>query len=348
MKKIYTLVAAFMVVGSVAQAQDTILYQGFNFDTFYDDTLQVTPPPQATTDMLWYNWDEDGLADGSTAGTRELEWFASWPFSDNDTLDMDLDGLNDDFVLASSSWTNQGETGTPTSNWLITRSMNLGAHDTLFWESAPYQTPLYLDGYEVRLSTTDNSDLSFTNLLFTGAEYTGSPGDDSLFTGYTYAPTGAFVHGFDGTYIEPGSDSARWRGRLRPFSVALDAYANMKVFIAIRHYSHDDNLFSIDNLMVRGTLPTVGINESNVDLAMNIYPNPASETVAVNYTLASSTAVTISVYDIAGKLILSQNKDVQSNGFHTETLNTADLNSGFYTVTVSTNAGRSTTKLIKK
>jgi hypothetical protein len=345
MKKIYTLVAAFMVAGSFAsKAQmDTLLYESFNFQSFYDDSLVVGLPSETTPDPMWYNYDEDNLPDGSPSG-RPGDWFAAGAFADVDTTD--------NVVLASNSWTNNA--ATPVSNWLITRSVKLGNNDTLFWKSAPFQTPLYLDGYDVRLSTATNSDLDFTTILFRAAEFTGSNGtNDSLFTGYNYAPTTGtptpFIHGFDWTYIENNNDSSRWRGVLRTHKVGLNAYAGATVFIAFHANSHDDNLLSLDDVLIRGELPN-GITESGINLNLNVFPNPASNdaNVQVNYNLQNATTVNIKVYDVTGKLVANQAKDVQAQGFHTESINTSNLNSGFYTISVETKEGRSTTKLIVK
>lgn len=344
MKKIYILLAGFLMMGSVAsKAQDTLLYQSFNFQNFYDDSLILSLPPGITGDVQWYSYDEDGLPDASGA-SRPDGWFAIQPFANADTT-MNV-------ALGSNSWTNLGEAGTPTSNWLITRSVTLGALDTLFWRSAPRQTPRYLDGYDVKISTTDNLDASFGPAVFRASEYIGVNGtDDSLFTGFNYAPTTGvptpFIHGIDYTHIEYADDSSRWVGALQTHSLPLNMFAGMSIYVAFRHNSHDDNLLSLDDVMVRGTLPN-GINESCIDLNMTVYPNPADDQVNVTYVLPFDSDVTVNVYDIAGKLVLSEVKKTEAQGFHKVSLNNNDLAKGFYTVSVQTVKGRSTAKLIVK
>lgn len=336
MKKIYTLLAGFILFGSfTSRGQDTLLYESFNFQNFYDNYLisDVVPPPGVTTDSLWYSYDADGFADGSS-GSRDGGWFAVSPFADVDTLN--------NVALAANSWFSPPGVA---NNWLITPNVLLGTNDTLFWRSAPFQTPRYCDGYQVLISTTSNIDYAFTDTLFTAAEMTAILGtNDSSFSGYSFSP--GFVHGLDGTFTQY-SDSARFRGALRPFSKPLDAYANQNVFIAIHHNSDDDNLISIDDVMIRGTKnPNLGIKENKFDLKLNVFPNPAKDHAQLNFELMDETAVTISVHDITGKLVYSENKGSLLHGRHFASINTAALTKGFYTITIQTINGKSSAKLI--
>ena len=343
----------FLLTGTFVKAQDTLLFEDFELTRFYDTLLidcQVTgtPPPAVTGDMNWYNMDSDGDPDGS-GGSRPDGWFALQPFSDVDAYETVYGGTPPDTntVIGSNSWTSGLM---PQFNWLITSSVNLGSADTLFWKSAPRQTPRYLDGYQVRLSTTTNADNvgTFSNVLFNASEMTAL-GTDTTFSTFTFAPTaasGAFVHGLDGTYIDPTLGANSHQGRLRTFSAPLNAYANMAVYIAFLGTSTDDNLISLDDVLIRGTLSTIGINENANDLALNLFPNPATDNVQVNYTLTAETTVTVALYDVTGKLVASESKGEQAQGRHFAHINTSSLAKGFYTVRVTTNFGQSTSKLI--
>jgi hypothetical protein len=338
MKKIYLLVIGFVMASAVkSNAQDTLIYESFNFQAFYDALVSdVVPPPANTNDPLWYSYDADGFADGSGSSTaRPGGWFAITPFASVDTAG--------NVAIAANSWFTSPAAA---NNWLISPNVTLGAHDTLFWKSAPRQTPRYCDGYNVKISTTTNEDLAFTTTLFTAAEMTSILGtNDSVYAGYSFS-TG-FVHGQDGTYTEYKADSARLIGKLRPFTIPLDAYAGQNVFIAFVHTSFDDNLISIDDFMIRGTLAN-GIKENKTDLGLNVFPNPAADQAQVNYNLSSETSVVISIYDVTGKLISSEAKGNEAAGRHFSSINTAAMAKGFYTVSVQTSFGRSTSKLIVK
>jgi hypothetical protein len=315
------------------------LHEDFNTTTNTIIDLGTDPSSLVnTTDTNFYVLDGDGFGD---ANSRPGAWYLTYAFADADLI---LPSSDTNVVLSSSSWFSSPNVA---SNFFITKSVMLGSADTLFWKSAPFQTPRYLDGYRVLISTTDNSDASFTTTLFTAAEMTSILGtNDSVFGGYTFSTPG-IVHGQDGMYIEDNADSSRFRGVLRPFSVPLNAYANQNVFIAFHHNSDDDNLISIDDIMIRGTLPS-SIAENKYDLGLNVFPNPAVDNAQINYILSEETTVTITVSDITGKVISTESKGAQPQGRHFAFVNTAEMANGFYTVTVQTAYGQSTTKLMVK
>jgi hypothetical protein len=343
MKKIYLLAIGFVLASAVnSNAQDTLLYEGFDYQSFYDNLVDdVVPPPANASDPLWYSYDADGL---TSANGRPGGWYGAFPFSDVDTIDADLDGFNENAVLASDSWF-----GSPAAveNWLISPSIILEANDTLYWKSAPYQTPRYLDGYKIMLSTTTNDNLAFTTTLFTAAEMV-STGTDTVFSTFGFSP--GVVHGEDGNYIDFADQSSMLHiGQLRPFAVSLAAFAGQNVFIAVLHDSFDDNLISIDDILIRGNNTPLGVaNASKGDIGLNVFPNPSTDNAQVNYNLANETNVTINIYDVAGKLISSENKGSEAAGRHFSLINTSDMANGFYTVTVLTNNGSTTTKMIVK
>jgi hypothetical protein len=342
MKKIYLLAMSFAVLSALeTKAQDTLVYESFNFQMFFDNMVDdVNPPPGITPDALWYSYDGDGLADGSAGGTRPGGWFAVQPFSDMDTLENSVIGANSWFTGPAAA-----------DNWLITPSFTLRANDTLFWKSAPSQTPRYLDGYKVYISTTTNDNFSFLGaggaLLFSAAEMTAL-GSDSTFSTYTF--NSGFVHGQDGTYIDFATTTAPilHTGQLRPFSVPLTAYAGQTIFIGFHHDSFDDNLISIDDFLIRGPDVAAGVNENNNEIGLNVFPNPSVDVAQVSYSLSAETSVIISIFDVTGKLVSSENKGTQSAGRHFSSINTAAMSNGFYTVTVQTENGISTSKLIVK
>ncbi len=347
MKKIFTLLSGFLLFAAfTSKGQDTLLYEGFQFVMTSYLTHVTSPPPGNTVDSLWYDYDADQLADGSgSSKPREMDFWQIRALADTNLYDMHGDT---NIVMAASSWF-----GSPgqADNWLITKNIQLGAHDTLFWKSAPSELPRYLDGYEVKISTTTNDDISFHTVLFTAAEMTAVsavPHDSAIFANHTFSSPG-IVHGLDGHYIQSGvTATSPYTGMLRPFSVPLDAYANQNVFIAFHHNSYDDNLITFDDILIRGTPknPVAGISENKAAIALNIFPNPSNDNAQLNFELASETAVIISVSDITGKSVYSENKGTLTQGRHFAMINSASLSKGFYTVAVQTNNGRSTAKLI--
>ena len=149
MKKLYTLVvASLLLMNLTSKAQDTLLFSDFELTSFYNHLDSVSILPANATDTMWYSCDLDGHADGSTTGNRPQGYFAIQPFSPVDqyqTIYGTMAAPDTNTVLGCNSWTNLGD-GNPEDNWLVTPSVMLGSHDTLFWKSASLQTPRYLDG----------------------------------------------------------------------------------------------------------------------------------------------------------------------------------------------------------
>jgi hypothetical protein len=342
------LISAFALAATGAFAQDTLLWADFETDpSLY---IQWALPPGQVNDTSWYNADFDGLPDGSGSG-RPPEWYWTTPFANQDTI-------GNTGVLTSSSWTNSPQ---PIQNILITKAVYIGDNSAvLSWKSAPFQTPKYLDGYSVVISTTDNDPASFMDTIFTAAEYesednTSAPYDFSSYT-FNPAPTSdpldPFVHGMDWMYIEANydsvtntTDSARWVGVLRPFSISLASYSGQSIYVMFVHNTHDDNLLSIDNIMITGTDFT-GIHTNSEGTTFSAFPNPATDVLNTRYTLTAASKVVVNVYDVAGKLVATENKGVQPAGEQSSSINVAGLPAGMYRVELVTDAGRSNNRVV--
>lgn len=77
-----------------------------------------------------------------------------------------------------------------------------------------------------------------------------------------------------------------------------------------------------------------------------VYPNPTSYSSIIPYEIPTTGNVTIMVSDIAGKVVKNVNMGTQPAGAYTYELNTADMNSGTYFVTLIYKNNRNTQKLI--
>lgn len=339
MKKTLPLIAFLTPAALLAQpGTDTLIWADFNTDP--SNYLIVGTPPGILWDTAWYNIDNDLIPDGSGSG-RPDEWFWSQAFSYNDTL-------GNPGVLASNSWTNDGVNHV--DNWLILPSIYIA--DTtadLFWKSAPRQTPRYLDGYMILVSTTTNDILQFSDTLFVASEYTSLDvtAYPNSFSSYTFTPMSGFIHGFDGTYTEyaASADSSRLIGRLRPFELDLSAYAGQNIYIAFTHYTIDDNLLAIDDIFVQGT-GTTGIHENPGAFPMSVFPNPANESVRINYSLPSASDVTMNMTALDGRLVRSENLGSQVSGSNSTTVDVSDFAAGVYLVTLQTETGITTRRIV--
>lgn len=166
----------------------------------------------------WVNLNLDSLNDQNG---RAADWFIL-----NDPISST--SASDNYVAASNSWFNPAGVS---DNWLITDEMIVcDTNLFLIWKSAPFEGPVYMDGYEVLLSTTTNDPDSFTVNLMTFAEGIGATAQASSGTAHTE---------YEGN-----------RGILQSWRAALDPWLGDTVYFAFRHHSEDDNLLQLDDIGV--------------------------------------------------------------------------------------------------
>lgn len=325
MKRTFMLLSAGVFAASAALAQnDTLLFE--DFEGGDQIPYIVVGAPSGNDDPNWINFDEDGIADGNA---RPQEWFALFGFSTVDSSTI---------VYGSSSWLAGFVPGN--RNWLITPRIYIGdATAELSWYSAPRQTPLYLDGYQVLVSTSGSLETNFTNVLFNAAQFLGTgtgqstPSPVASFNTYSYSS--GWVHGYDGTNIEfdPTSDSTRFIGVLQQHTVSLAQFNGNWINIAFLHNSDDDNLISIDNILVTGN-DYSSVEENELNASISIFPNPATEFITVEYELTKTSPVVVTVTDINGKIISQEARGNQMAGTHRFTQDVTSLAVGTYNMII--------------
>jgi len=328
MKKLLLSVCALSLAGIVNAQNDTLVYE--NFDV--DNTASYLPI-NSGNDQTWVNLDADGIPDFNG---RPQEWF----WSESGFADVD----SSDGCLFSSSWLQGFAPGN--RNWLMLPPITVvDANAQLSWKSAPRQTPSYIDGYSVLISTTDNNESSFTDVAFQAGQYL--TGQGPAFSGYTFS-TG-FVHGEDGTYIQPDPANAAGDanfGEQRPFTYSLAQYQGQTIYIAFLHDADDDNLISLDDILVTGTFAS--LSENAADVALSVFPNPAVEKVELSYILEKTGQVYAEIYDAKGAKVMDISRGFQIAGNQKLSINVASLQAGIYNVVLNA-AGKSVSaKFVKQ
>ncbi len=78
-----------------------------------------------------------------------------------------------------------------------------------------------------------------------------------------------------------------------------------------------------------------------------LYPNPATANTTISFSIAEKNKVSVTVYDVLGNLVstLSQSNDFEK-GNNTISLNTSNLASGIYYISLDINGAKETKKLI--
>lgn len=99
---------------------------------------------------------------------------------------------------------------------------------------------------------------------------------------------------------------------------------------------------------VKVQLDTDGVNEAiNPMTAARVYPNPANGILNVEVNASTSSDATVSVFNIMGQKVVEQNTSLYT-GINTATINTSELSSGVYFVTVKANNYERTMKFVVK
>ncbi len=118
-------------------------------------------------------------------------------------------------------------------------------------------------------------------------------------------------------------------------------------------YDASDALFGLSNPrvpMVRVNMnPTASLEESlSSDIVATVSPNPTAGKSVLNYVLTNSSDVQITIYDVSGKIVSTENFAGQNSGAHKLTLDLSTYNDGLYYVNLTTNEGQVTRKVVKK
>jgi hypothetical protein len=326
MKHLLTCIAFTAISMSVMAQNDTLLFENFDVDNTANYSLINNG-----NDTVWVNYDLDALPD---ANGRPQNWFwSSGAFATVDSTDA---------CLFSSSWLSVLPPQV-NRNWLITPPIEIvDANAVLTWYAAPRQTPLYVDGYTVLVSTTTNYEADFTDTLFQAAQYLSGSGND--WAAYTFSP--GFVHGLDGTFIEYDGDSSRFVGVLRSFSASLAQFSGQTIYIAFLHDADDDNLIAVDDILVTGTL--VGLAESPEQYQMTVFPNPATDRIELSYQLQVTSHVIADIYDVKGAKVLSLNRGIQIAGAQKLAIDVRSLPAGTYNVALTIAGSRVNSVFVKQ
>ena len=179
----------------------------------------------------------------------------------------------------------------------------------------------YRDGYEVLVSNTPSSPLSFSDFS-TAPIYTLA---DDAYPSATWAT--------DTTWL------------LKSANVPV-AYNGQLVSFAFHHTANDMDVIRLDEIFVIEA--ALGVQEfiSGAKLFQNM-PNPTNGVSTINYELEKNAQVAFNVYDVTGKVVATENMGEQNSGAHSLNYNSNSLSAGvyYYSLTVN-NATTASMKMV--
>ena len=100
-------------------------------------------------------------------------------------------------------------------------------------------------------------------------------------------------------------------------------------------------------IMIRlNDLNDLSVAENEAQFELNVFPNPATEQTKVSFKLNNASDVAVTVTDLAGKVVFTENTSNAAAGQHEVSISTANLAGGIYTVNFAANNSIVTKKLV--
>ncbi|MFK7907836.1 MAG: choice-of-anchor L domain-containing protein [Chitinophagales bacterium] len=98
------------------------------------------------------------------------------------------------------------------------------------------------------------------------------------------------------------------------------------------------------------TFPVLSLQRGEItDLELiQVYPVPAKDVLGVSFMAAKDELVQISLYNVTGQVVLSQSIETTASGMNTISLDTQMLSSGVYLLSVSSENGQVSQRLVKE
>jgi hypothetical protein len=139
------------------------------------------------------------------------------------------------------------------------------------------------------------------------------------------------------------SGSTQWRNE----SVNLNTYVGQSgVLLRFKATSDYGNNLYLDNVNITGLSTTTGISTNEMANSIKVYPNPLMDNADVEFNLTTTANVTISLYNMLGEAVFSNELGEINSGRHIIKLDAQNLNAGIYFITLNAGNNKITRKVV--
>ncbi|MEQ1798606.1 MAG: T9SS type A sorting domain-containing protein, partial [Lacibacter sp.] len=118
-------------------------------------------------------------------------------------------------------------------------------------------------------------------------------------------------------------------------------------------FASDSSLYAISSTSMTvyhynlNSLPLSVGERSENQLVYKIFPNPFTSTVSVEFSLADTKDIAISIIDLSGRTVLTIPKNKVWQGVNKISFDLSELPNGIYFLTIKSKKGLQTVKLVK-
>ncbi len=153
--------------------------------------------------------------------------------------------------------------------------------------------------------------------------------DDDAFTSCNSLSNWANNNGLSGVtlFSDPSVIQAPYGNGGMPKIVVLGG-TNHKVYYTENGGINTTNLTNAINSAISGA--TGVMEEVRADFRLKVYPNPAVDKLAFNYSLTQKAEVSFDIYNLVGAKVKSMGIEKLSAGAHENVINIESLNNGIY------------------
>lgn len=144
----------------------------------------------------------------------------------------------------------------------------------------------------------------------------------------------------------PPAGSSEWRSESIDLPAIWDA---RPVRFKFTFTSGGGNNIFIDDINLAGEYQTTAIKKQISVTEISVFPNPAGQLINIEYITTKAEQVKIDIFDVLGKLCVTQSNDNSSTGKKTSAIDIKELKSGVYFIHFTRDGIVSeTTKFIKE
>ncbi|TAK59192.1 MAG: choice-of-anchor B family protein [Bacteroidetes bacterium] len=251
----------------------------------------------------------------------------------------------------ASSYSETFDAGTPdffiTGTWDTTSSIAFSG-GTSFTDSPTGNYPAGASSYFLLppLHVTANHALSFYQIGLIGQSDFGFIDISTDNENFSHLPGGVTHSSFYSQWQDGSADSGDWRYK----SFNLSAYAGDTVYLRFYLVSDPGTTMDgwyLDDIVVASTVDVPEepshVLPQEITLEQN-YPNPFNPATVIRYSLSVNSYVTLKIYDVLGKEVVTLVKEHQASGFKSQVWDASGVPSGvyFYQLTAQEETGNVT------